>query len=113
MPIVSPSASSAGAQLGGDPVDGPRVNLVEKDGLHHQVVAVGMVRRHASLVAEQHRHPTPLHLQLRKQLVGALGGRPAGQHQGTHAVTNRLRDVRRRRLRHVLGVRVDDELLHR
>ena len=86
--------------------------MIEQRFFCHPVVALGMIRRHASLVAEQHRDPAPLHFQRREELIAAFGRRAPGQDQGLRAVAQRLGDLRRRRLRNLFGRREDDELGH-
>ena len=91
-------------ELGRHPVNGRRGDPVQQRFARHPVVALGILRSDAALVAEEHRDASPLDVHAGQQLIRPPGRRAARQHQRSGATAERLRDLPGRRLRHGLGV---------
>ncbi len=98
-----------GPQLGGDPIDGRWVHAVEQALFGDPEVAFWVQRRHASLVAEKHRHPAPVDLDLGQQLIGPYRRRAPGHDKASGAVAQRQGDLSSRGLRDLLRSRKNNE----
>src|ERR1044072_6943742 len=59
----------------------------------HPVVACGMFGRHAALVSEQHRDPSPPDVEARQDFVAPPGSRAAGKDKGARPCLKRARDL--------------------
>src|SRR5262249_38968643 len=79
------------AQLRRHPVHAAGVHTVKQLLLRHPVVAFRVEGWYTALVTEENGHPPPPERPLRKQLVGALRGRAAGQDQGQWRRFDRIR----------------------